>query len=55
MDILRAKNAEVPHSKTFKSAQFIEDSDSEEEPHAGPSTRPGSKAGNSREDEDDSE
>ncbi|KAJ7498752.1 hypothetical protein FB451DRAFT_1015939 [Mycena latifolia] len=54
MDILRVKNAEVPHVKVIKSAKFVVDSD-DDEAQPGSSTGPGTLAGKGSENEDDSE
>ncbi|KAJ7904696.1 hypothetical protein B0H14DRAFT_2327792 [Mycena olivaceomarginata] len=54
MDILRVKNADVPHAKVVKSAKFVVDSD-DEEPRAGSSTGPGTSAKQRKGENSDSE
>jgi hypothetical protein len=54
MDILRVKNADVPHAKVVKSAKFVVDSD-DEEPRAGSSTGPGTSARQRKGENSDSE
>ncbi|KAJ6628789.1 hypothetical protein B0H10DRAFT_1989359 [Mycena sp. CBHHK59/15] len=44
MDILRVKNAEMPHARIIKSAEYVEDSE-DDEPQPGSSIGPGTLAG----------
>ncbi|KAJ7765049.1 hypothetical protein DFH07DRAFT_1015755 [Mycena maculata] len=53
MDILRVKNADVPHVKSIKSAKFVVDSD-DDTPRPGSSTGPGTLGTEGGNEEDDS-
>ncbi|KAJ7490397.1 hypothetical protein B0H11DRAFT_1719252 [Mycena galericulata] len=55
MDILRVKNADVPHEKIVKSAEFIVDSDGDDGPRPGSSKGPGTLGVEEGDEEEDSD